>query len=248
MSAHDCTGPKFLMLGSGEFEPWAADAEREALASATGDGTVIIVPTASVPDRGDSFSRWAQMGLDHYAWLGVPAKVLPLKTREDALRGPSVEDLARASMIFFSGGKPRYLSSALDGTPTWDAIVAALRRGAVYAGCSAGAMVASQARTHAVDGRRGQEWVHGLGLIPHVSFGVHWDRMRFIPGMRPFVMSRVPAGSWFVGIDERTAILGDGERWRVYGGGTVTARNGRDTVRYHEAEEFETPWPRRQPT
>jgi cyanophycinase len=246
MSAHEDTGRQFLMLGSGEFEPWAADAEREALASATGDGKVLIVPTASVPDRGNSFSKWARIGLDHYAWLGVPAKVLPLKTREDALRGTFVGDLAQASMIFFSGGKPRYLSSVLDGTPTWDAVVAALRRGAVYAGCSAGAMVASQARTHTEDGRRGQGWVHGLGLVPHVSFGVHWDKMRFIPGLRPFVMSRVPAGSWFVGIDERTAILGDGERWRVYGGGTVTARNGRDTMRYHVADQFETQSPPRE--
>jgi hypothetical protein len=72
--------------------------------------------------------------------------------------------------------------------------------------------------------------------------------MRFIPGIRPFVMSRVPTGSWFVGIDERTAILGDGERWRVYGGGTVMARNGRHMVRYHKPEEFETRWPRRMPT
>ena len=75
MSAHEDIGRKFLMLGSGEFEPWAADVEREAIASATGDITVLIVPTASVPDRGDSFSKWARMGLDHYAWLGVPAKV-----------------------------------------------------------------------------------------------------------------------------------------------------------------------------
>ncbi|MGH2596387.1 MAG: Type 1 glutamine amidotransferase-like domain-containing protein [Actinomycetota bacterium] len=248
MSAPEDTKHTLLMLGSGEFEPWAADVEREALARATGDGTVLIVPTASVPDRGDSFSEWARIGLDHYAWLGVPAKVLPLKTREDAVRGTFVGDLARVSMIFFSGGKPRYLSSVLDGTPTWDAIVAALRRGAVYAGCSAGAMVASQVRIDAGGGRRGQGWVHGLGLVPHVSFGVHWDKMRFIPGLRPFVMSRVPTGSWFVGIDERTGVLGNGERWRVFGGGTVMTRQGRDTMRYHEAEEFETRWPRSMPT
>src|ERR1017187_4866631 len=29
---------RFLLLGSGEFEPWAADAERFALSGATGDG------------------------------------------------------------------------------------------------------------------------------------------------------------------------------------------------------------------
>ena len=37
----------FLLLGSGEFEPWVSETELEALGGATGDGTVVILPTAS---------------------------------------------------------------------------------------------------------------------------------------------------------------------------------------------------------
>jgi hypothetical protein len=46
--------------------------------------------------------------------------------------------------------------------------------------------------------------------VPHVSFGVHWNKIKVIPGLRSFVMSKVPSRSWFVGLDEHTAILGDG--------------------------------------
>src|SRR4029450_13734242 len=113
-------------------------------------------------------------------------------------------------------------------TRLWSALEDALDAGAVYAGCSAGALIASQTReprrergvrTGGVDGlgvgvRRGG--VYGLGLGPHVSFGVHWDKVKVIPGLRSVVMSRIPKGSWFVGLEERTAILGDGHRWRVY--------------------------------
>ena len=36
--------------------------------------------------------------------------------------------------------------------------------------------------------------------------------------------SRLPDDTWFVGIDERTAILGDGRSWTVFGVGRVTLR------------------------
>ena len=231
----------FLMLGSGEFEPWVERVERAALALATGDGSVLVVPTASAADGRDVFDRWGRMGLDHYGSLGIPARVLPVETRDDAMRDDLAEEVDRASMVFFSGGKPQRLASVVVGTPFWSAVLQAVDRGAVYGGCSAGAMAASQSRDQrAARGGVGTGWVFGLGLVPHVSFGVHWDRVRFVPGIRPFVMSRIPHDTWFVGIDERTATLGDGVRWEVFGAGTVTVRHARSTVTYAAGRTFET--------
>ena len=48
---HAMAGRTFLMLGSGEFEAWVTEAERIALAGATGDGSVVVLPTASATDR-----------------------------------------------------------------------------------------------------------------------------------------------------------------------------------------------------
>jgi cyanophycinase-like exopeptidase len=131
-------GRTFLLMGSGEFEPWSEEVERAALQGAQGDGSVAIVPTASFPDGRAIFERWGAMGLAHYEAMGVPASIVPLEDRSDAMRKGVASLVADASMVFFSGGKPRYLARAIDGTPFWDGLLAALDRGAVFAGCSAG--------------------------------------------------------------------------------------------------------------
>ena len=65
--------PTFLLLGSGEFEPWSTEVESLALADAVGDGSVAILPTASASEGDQVFERWGRMGLDHYARSGVSA-------------------------------------------------------------------------------------------------------------------------------------------------------------------------------
>lgn len=227
---------RFLLMGSGEFEPWSEEAERAALEGRP--ATVAIVPTASAPEGDAVFERWARMGLEHHAAMGVEARVVPLKRREDAEREEVEEFLDGAGMVFFSGGNPRYLAHALDGTRFLDALERALDAGTVFAGCSAGAMVAS--RRPDAKPRVGAAWVSGLGLIEGGSFGAHWDKVRFIPGMRPFLRSRVKGG-WFAGLDERTAMLGDGSAWEVYGLGSVQLSLDGVTRSYCAGERFVTP-------
>jgi cyanophycinase-like exopeptidase len=228
----------FLLMGSGEFEPWSNEIEAAALDGRT--GPVAVLPTASSTEGEDVFGRWGRMALEHYATAGIDARLLPVKTREDA----ELEEYARAlvgtSMVFFSGGKPQHLAATIDGTRLWEALGAALDARAVFAGCSAGALIASQSREQRRERGTRTAWVFGLGLVPHVSFGVHWDKVKVIPGLRSVVMSRIPSGSWFVGIDERTAILGDGHRWRVYGLGSVMVRHAGGTEVHGAGATFET--------
>lgn len=228
----------FLLMGSGEFEPWSSEIERAALDGRS--GPVAVIPTASSTEGDTVFDRWSRMGLDHYASMAVEARVLPVKSREDAQDEANARALDDASMIFFSGGKPAHLASTIVGTELWNAMSAALERGAVFAGCSAGAMIASQSREQRRERGSTAGWVFGLGLVPHVSFGVHWNKIKVIPGLRSFVMSRIPRGSWFVGLDERTAILGDGLRWRVFGVGSVMVRHPGGTNVYRAGDAFQT--------
>lgn len=225
-----------LLMGSGEFEPWSEEVERVALEGRP--ALVAICPTASAPEGDAVFDRWATMGLEHYTSMGVEAQVVPLKGREDAERPDVARALDDVGMVFFSGGSPRYLAHSIDGTAFWDALVAALDRGVVFAGCSAGAMVAS--RRPDTRPRFGSAWAAGLGLVEDGSFGAHWDRLRFLPGVRPFIRSRA-GGGWFAGIDERTAILGDGRSWQVFGLGTVALRLDGRSRTLHAGETFSTP-------
>jgi cyanophycinase len=224
----------FLLLGAGEFLPWSGEAERHVLEVAHRDGPIAVLPTASAPEGDPVFDRWGGMALEHYAQLGLDAQVVALKTREDAARSDVVHAIDGASMLFFSGGNPGYLASTLDGTPFLDAMLGALDGGAVFAGCSAGAMVAG---ARAAGARKPGFRSAGLGLVAHARFGVHWNRVPGFPGVKRFMAAGNDSDA-FVGIDEMTAIAGDGVRWRVFGAGRAEVRNGGDSVFFSAGEEF----------
>jgi cyanophycinase len=214
----------FGLLGSGEFEPWAEAVDRPLLEKASGDGTVLILPAASAPEGDDVFDRWADMGLTHYRRLGVPAAVVPLKTREDADRPELVDMLSLASMVFFSGGNPAYLASILSGSRFWDGLVAEIDRGLAYGGCSAGVAclgeVAPDIAALAASARN--IWRPGLRLFPKTYFSPHWDALeKHVRGLQRFWISSVPPDGRLLAIDERTAVVGDGTEWTVVGSGAA---------------------------
>ena len=224
---------RFLLLGSGEFEEWAGEAELEALAGAAGDGSVVVLATASAPEGEAVFRRWNSQGLAHYERLGRLAVALPVRTREDAQVAANADQVRRASMVFFSGGNPSYLRQTLVGTSLLAAIGDLLRHGGVFGGCSAGAMVAGAITPGAQRGRlpSGQ----GLGLLPQEVFGVHWDAALMRPWRR-LVAARTPAGCRFLGIAERTAICGSSRGWRVHGRGQVDVRHLGEAHAYSDGE------------
>jgi cyanophycinase len=234
VTSHNLTEGRFLLMGSGEFLPWSAEAERFALGPAATGGPVVLLATASAPEGDRVFDGWGTMGLAHFESLGLKARRVQLKTREDASRADLIDSIEDASMVFFSGGNPAYLARTLDGTPFLDAITEVLAAGAVFAGCSAGAMVAGARAARPV----GPAYRYvGLGLIPRVRFGVHWNRM---PGFLPkeSIVSGGNQSDSFIGIDESTAIVGDGTSWRVFGLGNAEVRRlGRHT-KYRAGEEF----------
>src|SRR5947209_12328914 len=77
---------------------------------------VAIVPTASAPDGGDVPERWAKMGVEHFAQLGVAVEPVMLLNHADADDNTIVSQLAAANFVYFSGGKPRYLLETLQET------------------------------------------------------------------------------------------------------------------------------------
>ncbi|MGO9180840.1 MAG: Type 1 glutamine amidotransferase-like domain-containing protein [Candidatus Limnocylindrales bacterium] len=233
-------GGRFLLLGSGEFEPWVGEAERFVLATASGDGSVAVLATASGREGRAVYDRWTAMGLSHYQSLGVTAHALHVETRVDALVAGSADVLDVASMVFFSGGSPGYLAQALSGTPVWDGVKRLLARGGVFAGCSAGAMIAGAAA--APSGAKPLQFPFGsgLGLLPTTALGVHWDAMSGwrIRWLRDLAPGRLAPGLRFIGLPEHTAIASDGGDWRVFGAGRVDVRTRQGRYTFGSGETF----------
>jgi cyanophycinase len=234
--------PLFGLLGSGEFEPWTEPVDRWLLERATGDGSVLILPAASAPEGEEVFERWASMGLEHYDELGIPADVVQLKTRADAERDDLARMLETASMVFFSGGNPAYLAGVLRGSTFWRAVLTEMDRGMAYGGCSGGVACLGQVAIDStiLEFDSPDLWKEGLGLFPNTYFGVHWDALdRYVPGLQAMFVSAVPAGSLLMGIDERTAVVGDGVEWSVMGAGSAQLiEHGRE-ARFPSGESFE---------
>lgn len=210
------------LFGSGEFLPWAEPVDRMLIErSSVKTDKVVVLPLASAPEGDETFDRWASMGMSHYRKIGAAPVVLPIKTREDAMRPEHVDALDEAALIFFSGGNPGYCCRVLPQTPFWEAVVAAVEAGVSIGGCSAGAVMLGNTAPD-VKPDLTFEWVDGLRLFPDVVVGAHWDMLdSYRPGLREQILQEIPSGILVVGIDEDTAIVGDGMTFTVHGNGGV---------------------------
>ncbi|HEV8564318.1 MAG TPA: Type 1 glutamine amidotransferase-like domain-containing protein [Actinomycetota bacterium] len=230
----------FALLGSGEFEPWSAEVDRWALSRATGDGRVLILPTASASEGDDVFGSWASKGLEHFANAGIDTEVVAIKTRADADRPDLVARLEGASAAYFSGGNPWYLSETLRDTAFLRAMLGRMQDGLAYIGCSAGVACLTEMTYDSDTEDFEQVFKPGLGLVRRVQFGPHWDMIdTWIPGATEFIVGAVPNGATFVGIDEDTAMVGDGRVWSVLGRQSVHVRRGDEWERYTGGGSFE---------
>src|SRR5450759_5099315 len=102
---------------------------------------VVVLPTASWPDGEETFRRWAAQGEAHFAALGAEVEPVLVRGAEDANDPAAAAAIGEADLVYISGGKPGHLLDALDDGGVGAALRAAHARGAVIAGCSAGAMV-----------------------------------------------------------------------------------------------------------
>lgn len=242
--------PTLGLLGSGEFEPWSEPVERRLLAGAR-PGPVAILPTASWPDGEAAFETWARKGVGHYRGIDVDAKVVALRTREDAFDPALARELDDVSLVFFSGGRPSYLAGVLAATPFWRNVLRALEDGAAYAGCSAGACVLGEMAPDSVTEKLfAPDWAPGLRLLPDVLVTPHWDALNeHEPGMREFARAQVREDCVLLAIDERTALIGDGNTWAVMGEGSVRIGRRERWSRHGTGDRFRaTPGDREDPT
>jgi len=228
-------GGTLALVGSGEFTPALASVDRDLL-DATGRSRprVAILPTASARDGETIFRRWAEMGREHFTALGAEVECVPVHDRTEADDPAWAQAVGEADLVYLSGGNPADLSSALAGTAVGAAIVAAHARGAVVAGCSAGAMVLGS-RFFAPRRRLPPlRWDTGLGLAERLAVAPHYDA---IPEtLVALLVLRAPRDLAIVGIDEETAMTGREGSWMVRGRGRVTVWRGRHRTRHREGD------------
>jgi cyanophycinase-like exopeptidase len=236
-------GPVAL-VGAGEFLDPMAEFDRGLLES-TGRPRprVVILPTASAPDGEATFLRWAEMGSMHFTTLGAEVEPVLVRTVDEGFDPAAHQAIGEADLVYLSGGHPRHLLAVLRESPLGGALREAHARGAVVAGCSAGAM--------AIVGRSMDfrflpkvrmplplpvRWPQGLALVDGIAVLPHYDAWP-----EPFsalVALQAPRGGVVLGIDEDTAVVGANGAWQVHGRGRVTVWRGRRRERFRTGEAF----------
>ncbi len=208
------------LLGSGEYLPVMNDTDRFLLENCGTNGRparVVCLPTAAGEEGEASVGRWMRMGEEHFRALGADVKSLPITNRAEADDSALAAEIEQADLVYFSGGKPHYLHQTLSGTKTWEAVLKATGRGAVFAGCSAGAMFIGE---FLPDFRSfGLRQNRVFGILPKSHIFPHFDRMLAWRGVTiPLLQPLIPAGEYVLGIDEDTALVGKlGSQWTVMG-------------------------------
>lgn len=210
------------LVGSGEYLPVMTDIDCHLLASVNTNGRaprVVCLPTAAGQEGDASVNRWLGMGVDHFQALGAEVTPARIIDRESADNPAWESALENADLIYFSGGNPLYLYETMQGSRAWKAAQKAWARGAVYAGCSAGAMILAQkVPNFRAAGLVSQD---AFWIVPAAFVIPHFDRMRGLWSAYLFGIRRQLKDHQFVlGVDENTALVGklDGT-WKVMGQG-----------------------------
>lgn len=206
------------LVGSGEYLPVMEDVDRYLLSSLNVNGRkpcVVCLPTAAGQEGDESVNRWSRMGVEHFQKLGADVTALPIINKETANDPQHESMLENADFIYFSGGNPQYLHDTMQDTRAWAAMQNAWSRGAIYAGCSAGAMILAKR----IPSFRLFSTVDGFGTVPAHYVFPHFDA---VPAMfKPLIAalkSQLKKGDRMIGVDEDTALVGRlGGEWKVMG-------------------------------
>lgn len=229
------------LLGSGEYLPVMEDIDRHLLDSLNLNGRaprVVCLPTAAGQEGEASVNRWSDMGVRHFQRLGAqvqPAFVIDSHSAND----PGWASLLEAAdLIYFSGGNPTYLLETMRGSLAWEAAEKAWARGAVFAGCSAGAMIlAQQVPNIRLPGLKAKA---GFQVIPPKYVLPHFNRVRAMFSALLFTYRHaLKDDESLLGIDENTALVGHaGQTWTVMGQGKAYIITREEKKEYSAGESL----------
>ena len=230
-------GGTLVIIGGHEDKEGDKEILRE-VAAKIGSGKLVVTTVASNEPDG-LFEQYERL----FRGLGVKhVHKLAVDTREEAREEATAKVLDDATGLFFTGGDQLRITSQIGDTPVFQKLQELTGRGGVIAGTSAGASVLCE--TMLVSGEANgsakvEETIRmapGLGLITDVIIDQHFaERGRMTRLLAAVAQNPAVLG---LGIDEDTAVVVEGGRFRVVGNGAVYVVDGSTVTASNIAEEF----------
>jgi cyanophycinase len=231
-------GPLILIGGNATVNGQALGAFFELTRAQRGERVVGITAASLQPKESAHF--WASA----FSSVGVERATFPMLDRNDPAHDARVAAMIdEARGVFLGGGDQVKLVAALSGTETEEAIKRLHMRGGVVAGTSAGAAAQSTLTMAGgeldIEGNLVEQYLGpGLGLLGFdCIIDTHFSQRRRL--QRLFLVIARNTQLFGLGIDEDTALIVRGSVGEVVGSGGVTFVDGRDTVRFDNADTLE---------
>jgi len=228
------------LYGAGEYLPVVEPIDRYLLNSLNLTDRrprVVCLPTAAGKEGDGSVNRWSNMGVEHFQRLGAEVCALRIIDRESADDPQFESALENADLVYFSGGDPNYLYQTMSGSRAWEAAQKAWVRGAIYGGCSAGAMILAQKMPNFR--MFGDSSPAGFGVVSAKYVLPHFDAMPIM--FKPMVTAlrkTLKGSDYILGIDEDTALVGRlGGEWQVHGTSQVHVMSRNSEKSYRSGEQ-----------
>ncbi len=220
---------RIALVGGDEFRE-GCEAMDEAILAATGKQTpvTLIIPTAAASQRPELA---AQNGVRHFKSLGADAHPLMALDRNDAMDSGLASEVDSAELVYLTGGNPAHLLDSLTESTLLLRIEAALDRGAVLAGSSAGAMVMGS-------WMRFREWRHALGIAKGIATLPHHERSDPESTLQELNASAPDELRAILGVDGRCGALSGPDGWTALGPGNITLYRNGGWHRYTHGDTF----------
>jgi cyanophycinase len=214
----------FIAIGGGGTNDSILEAFFDAIKDKR-DASVVVMTVASNDTNGMTSaynSMFRKHNVKHVSMIDIVG-------RQDALNAAALKKIEGADAIYFTGGDQLNITSLYGGSPLDYLLREKVKEGVVIAGTSAGA--AMMASTMIKNGNGDDspkvgsvETSSGLDLIANTVIDTHFaQRGRY--GRLLTALAHHPH-MLCIGLDEKTAIVAKGKKFKVVGEGSVTVMCG----------------------
>ena len=203
------------IFGGNEFQENCLETDREFcnLSSVT-KSNVLILPTAATNENPELAAR---NGINHFKKIGVEASALNLTNKNQSNDRCFLHPIKKFSIIYLTGGNPRYLNTILQNSQALSEIKKALTLGSVLLGSSAGAMV--MGKYILLD-----KLVPGLNLIPDTIIVPHFENNNDVNNLVNISRNH---NVDILGLDTQAACITINNNWITLGNNKITLiKNG----------------------
>ncbi|MBF2015765.1 MAG: cyanophycinase [Rivularia sp. T60_A2020_040] len=229
--AQDSTRGALLIIGGAEDKQRECEILREFIRYAGGKKARVVIITSATDlpiEVGQEYIRvFEQLGVED-------VRIVDTRSKEDADSESALQDIDKATGVFFSGGDQARIVDTIKDTQLDAAIHRRLSEGMIVAGTSAGAAIMPDIMI--VDGDSEThprmeivKMCPGMGFFPGVIVDQHFSQRARMGRLISALAQQQQAVLGF-GIDENTAMLVVDDKIKVIGEGAITIIDSTDVT------------------